>query len=149
MAFVTRTLSAFVLSSAATLALFAPQAAEARNGQNAALFAGAFLGMTAGAAMAQSMPVVDRYPDAEPAPPRFHRQRDDGPGFDGSDDGERGFYGERGRPASDEFDPRVRTVDDAWPRRDWPRHDWRRHDWRRGYDERPCPDRDWRHDSEE
>lgn len=132
MAFVTRTLPALLIAASMSVALLAPQAAEARNGQNAALIAGALLGVAAGSALTQSAQADDGgYTVVEPSPQPVYRPRYERPVYDdGYDDG----Y----RPVYRDDRPRYRVIDDSG----WSRHEAR---WdRRDYGRRPCPEGDWR-----
>ncbi|MCW6507390.1 hypothetical protein [Lichenifustis flavocetrariae] len=129
MAFVTRKAPALLLAAVTSLGLLVPHAAEARNGQNAALIIGALLGAAAGSTLAHSAEYDDNYTVVEQAPRPIYRQRFVDPGYD-----EAGFD-EPSRPVYREA-PRYRVVRDGWDRGGY--------DGERGFHRQPCPERDWR-----
>ena len=138
MAFVTRTLPALLIAGVTTLGLLAPQAAEARNGQNLTLISGALLGLAAGSALAQSAHADDYgYSDVERAPQPYYGPRYDAPVYD-----QQVGYGEDYRAFPREEAPRYRAIDDNWQHYG-PRHS------DHGYGDRPCPHQGWRRYSED
>lgn len=115
MTFPTSTLSALLLAATASLGLL-HSAAQARNGENTALIAGALLGLAAGTTLARSGDEGYDPPPPRPVPPRFAEPVEDeyAPS--------RPFYGP----------PRYHSDGEGW-HRGYARF--------RAYDERPCPDR--------